>query len=108
MKWWKTKRLAGYIFQCCIAVVSSSLLLAGFVVKSQLAVLLLQLTDINKNKNAKSVLIAEVTIIVEMEVLVTTTTIIALLDRIGLKERKTWLEQELDQVNKLLRKNICY
>lgn len=69
--------------------VSSSLLLAGFVVKSQLAVLLLQLTDINKNKNAKSVLIAEVTIIVEMEVLVTTTTIITLLDRIGLKERKT-------------------
>ena len=64
-------------------------MLAGFVVKSQLAVLLLQLTDINKNKNAKSVLIAEVTIIVEMEVLVTTTTIIALLDRIGLKERKT-------------------
>ena len=77
------------MFQCCIAVVSSSLLLAGFVVKSQLAVLLLQLTDINKNKNAKSVLIAEVTIIVEMEVLVTTTTIITLLDRIGLKERKT-------------------
>ena len=69
--------------------VSSSLLLAGFVVKSQLAVLLLQLTEINKNKNAKSVLIAEVTIIVEMEVLVTTTTIITLLDRIGLKERKT-------------------
>ena len=69
--------------------VSSSLLLAGFVVKRQLAVLLLQLTDINKNKNAKSVLIAEVTIIVEMEVLVTTTTIITLLDRIGLKERKT-------------------
>ena len=69
--------------------VSSSLLLAGFVVKSQLAALLLQLTDINKNKNAKSVLIAEVTIIVEMEVLVTTTTIITLLDRIGLKERKT-------------------
>lgn len=108
MKWWKTKQLTGYIYQCCIALVSSSLLLAGFVVKSQLAVLLLQLTNINKNKNAKSVLKAEVTIIMVMEVLVTMTTIIKLLDRIGLKERKTWHKQELDQVNKLLRKNLCY